>query len=182
MPYLNTIPSEKAEYVFEPGGRTRPGGSRYLHILCRILSLPLVDKFDTVSNLLRNRLQVPETTVFSPGFKCLVGNLYCGKNVALHDTFFVDYAPVFLADNVSFSFRNMIITSTHDLNKFERVICRPIIIEKNVWVTSNVTILSGVRIGENSVIGAGSVVTNDIPACVLAAGNPCRPIKVLHRE
>ena len=47
----------------------------------------------------------------------------------------------------------------------------------NVWITTNVTILPGVTIGENTIIGAGSVVTRDIPANVYAAGNPCRVIK-----
>ena len=51
------------------------------------------------------------------------------------------------------------------------------VIGDNVWITSNVTILPGVCIGSNTVIGAGSVVTNDIPSGVFAAGNPCKVIK-----
>lgn len=46
-----------------------------------------------------------------------------------------------------------------------------------MWVTTNVTILPGVTIGSNTIIGAGSVVTKDIPSGVFAAGNPCRVIK-----
>lgn len=56
---------------------------------------------------------------------------------------------------------------------------KPIIIKKNVWIGANVLILKGVTIGENSLIGAGSVVTKDIPANAVAAGNPCRVIKFL---
>jgi len=54
---------------------------------------------------------------------------------------------------------------------------KPIIIHDNVWLGLNVIILKGVTIGENSVIGAGSVVTKDIPEGVIAAGNPCRVLK-----
>ena len=56
---------------------------------------------------------------------------------------------------------------------------KEIIIERNVWIGLNSVILKGVRIGENSVIGACSVVTKDIPSNVIAAGNPCRIIKYL---
>lgn len=56
---------------------------------------------------------------------------------------------------------------------------RPVIIENNVWIGEGVKILKGVTIGENSVIGAGSVVTKRIPANVVAAGNPCKVIKII---
>jgi len=54
------------------------------------------------------------------------------------------------------------------------------VIGKNVWITHGCIILGGISIGDNSVIGAGSVVVNDIPPNVLAAGNPCRVIKELN--
>ena len=53
----------------------------------------------------------------------------------------------------------------------------PIYIGKNVWIGSNAAILPGVSIGDNTVIGAGSVVTRDIPANVVAVGNPCRVLR-----
>lgn len=77
----------------------------------------------------------------------------------------------------AFSYKNRIITSTHDYVDFSTVIAKPVVIGDNVWVTSNVTILPGVTIGSNTVIGAGSVVTKDIPSGVFAAGNPCKVIK-----
>ncbi|MBN2820712.1 MAG: hypothetical protein JXP36_17190 [Bacteroidales bacterium] len=53
----------------------------------------------------------------------------------------------------------------------------PVVIEDNVWLGMNVTVLKGVTIGKNSVIGANSLVTKDIPANVIAAGNPCKVIR-----
>ena len=63
---------------------------------------------------------------------------------------------------------------THDL-----VLPGEIVIGENVWIGGNVTIISGVHIGDNSVIGAGSVVTKDIPSNTVAVGNPARVIKKL---
>jgi maltose O-acetyltransferase len=110
------------------------------------------------------------------GFRCLYGNIY-GKNVVLGDTFFVDYAPIYLGDNCRFSFDNIVITSIHDRKDFLRVFAKPIHIGKNTWITSRCVILSGVHIGDNCVIGAGSVVTTDIPDNCFAAGNPAKVIK-----
>lgn len=75
-----------------------------------------------------------------------------------------------------------ILTGSHDYTKFgeERqrtLIPKPVIIGRGVWIASFAIILPGVTIGDYSVIGAGSVVTHNIPPYVLAAGNPCRIIK-----
>lgn len=58
----------------------------------------------------------------------------------------------------------------------------PVTICDNVWIGGSVVILGGVTIGENSIIGAGSVVTHDIPANVIAAGNPCRVLREISEE
>lgn len=58
----------------------------------------------------------------------------------------------------------------------------PVVIEDHVWIGANVVILPGVTIGENSVIGAGSVVTHDIPANTVAFGSPCRPVRAITEE
>ena len=56
-------------------------------------------------------------------------------------------------------------------------LCKPITLGDNVWLGGNVTILPGVTIGEGTVIGAGSVVARDIPAGVVAVGNPCKVLR-----
>lgn len=57
------------------------------------------------------------------------------------------------------------------------MLCRPITIEDNVWIGAGVHIMGRVTVGKNSIIGAGSVVTKDIPANVIAAGIPCKIIR-----
>ena len=82
---------------------------------------------------------------------------------------------VFIGPNVS------IYTPAHPLLAEERNTGyeqgKPVKIGDNVWIGGSVTILGGVTIGEGAVIGAGSVVTRDIPAGVIAVGNPCRPLR-----
>ena len=102
-----------------------------------------------------------------------------GENVGLADTYILAFAPIKIGTNTSFSYRNMLITSTHDVNEFSTVIAKPIIIGDNCWITTNVTILPGVTIGNNTIIGAGSVVVENIPANVFAAGNPCKVIRTI---
>ena len=58
----------------------------------------------------------------------------------------------------------------------------PVVIGSNTWIGYNVIILPGVHIGDNSIIGAGSVVTKSIPAGVMAAGNPCVVKKIIDKE
>lgn len=75
----------------------------------------------------------------------------------------------------------------HPVNPYDRAEGAPdldsqtgdIIIRKNAWIGTGVTVLPGVTIGENSIIGTGSIVTQDIPPNVIAAGNPARPVRSL---
>ena len=60
--------------------------------------------------------------------------------------------------------------------------CAPVVIEDNVWLGANVTVLKGVRIGRDTVVAAGSIVTKDLPEGVLAAGTPAKVIKVLKEK
>lgn len=113
---------------------------------------------------------------FVPGFRFLYGNIYA-RNCHLCDTFFVDYAPIYIGENTKFSFDNIIITSSHEKNDFTRVYAKPVYIGRNVWITSRCVILGGVKIGNNSIIAAGSVVSKDIPSNCIAAGNPAKVVK-----
>jgi acetyltransferase-like isoleucine patch superfamily enzyme len=73
-----------------------------------------------------------------------------------------------------------IISANHDFKQRENHIKdKPVIIEENVWIGANAVILPGVKIGKNSIVGAGSIVTKDVEENVIVAGNPARIIKRL---
>lgn len=163
--------------VYKLGGITRPSNSRYVRLLLILNRLAWVRNLPFIRKSIYKAFKFPTSVSFNEGFYCSAPNVFIGKNVGLSDTYLLAYAPITIGEGCSFSFRNMLITSTHDVSDFSTVIARPITIGKNVWITTNVTILPGVTIGDGSIIGAGSVVTHDIPSGVLAAGNPCRVIK-----
>lgn len=115
---------------------------------------------------------------------------YCdyGTNITLGDKVFfnfncvvLDVAPVRIGSRTLFGPAVQIYAATHPLSAAERgtglELGRPVEIGDDVWVGGGAIICPGVKVGARSVIGAGSVVTRDIPADVFAAGNPCRVIR-----
>lgn len=126
-------------------------------------------------------------TIHSP-FRCDFGfNIRIGDNfVGNFNLSILDEAEVTIGDNVMIGPNCSLITITHALTAAQRnagvMAARPITIGNNVWIAANVVVLPGVEIGEGAVIGAGSVVTKSIPANMLAAGNPCRPLRPVTDE
>jgi acetyltransferase-like isoleucine patch superfamily enzyme len=102
-------------------------------------------------------------------------NVFINQNCTMYDLGGIDIGDdVMIGPNVS------IITSSHPVEPSRRraaVIAKPIVIERGVWIAANVTIIGGVRVGENSVVAAGSVVTRDVPPNTLVGGNPARIIR-----
>ncbi|CAM4100114.1 DapH/DapD/GlmU-related protein [Zobellia roscoffensis] len=168
---------EEDKIIFKIGGRKRPGFGSIKRKLLYLNKVPVVREIQFLRKWILKTYEIPLSTTINKDFYCSAPNLNLGTHVGLADTFILAYAPVSIGKNCSFSFRNMIMTSSHDLNNFSTVIAKPVFIGDNVWITSNVTILGGVTIGSNTIIGTGSVVTRDIPAGVFAAGNPCKVIK-----
>ncbi len=123
-----------------------------------------------------------------PPFYCDYGsNITLGADFyANTDCIFLDVAPITIGDNVMFGPRVSLYTASHPIDSVIRSngveFAKPIVIEDNVWLGGNVVVNPGVTIHENVIIGSGSVVTKDIEANVIAAGNPCRVIRKITGE
>ncbi len=95
----------------------------------------------------------------------------------------LDEAPITIGDNVFIAPNVSFYTAGHPSDVERRnewlEYAWPITVGNNVWICGGVTITPGVTIGDNSIIAAGSVVTNDIPSNVIAGGNPCRVIRTI---
>ena len=102
--------------------------------------------------------------------------VYANFNLTL-----VDDGDIFVGDNVMFAPNVTVISATHPihpgLRRKQAQYNLPVAIRDNVWIGAGALILPGITIGENSVIGAGSVVTKDVPANVVAVGDPCRVLR-----
>lgn len=109
-------------------------------------------------------------------------NVHLGKSVyANFNLTLVDDGPIHIGDNVMFGPGVIITTGGHPILPELRIRSAqfnlPVRIGNNVWVGSGVQILPGVTIGDNTVVGAGSVVSRDLPAYVVAVGVPCRAVR-----
>lgn len=138
------------------------------------------------SSLLRELLpNAGEGLWLQPPFYCDYGyNIKLGEKVFFNfNCVVLDVTLVTIGSRTLFGPNVQVYTATHPMNHKERAagleFAKPITIGEDVWIGGSVVICPGVTIGDRSVIGAGSVVTKDIPADVFAAGNPCKVIRSL---
>ena len=123
-----------------------------------------------------------------PPFYCEYGtHISTGKNFfANYNCVMIDVAEIKIGDNCMFGPNVSLYTATHPIHPATRnsgyEAGKSITIGDNVWIGGSVTIVPGVHIGSDVVIGAGSVVTSDIPDMVVAAGNPCKVIRIITEE
>lgn len=123
-----------------------------------------------------------------PDFRCEFG-----KNIIIEDNVYINFgcvildcAEVVIGANSLLGPNIGIYPVNHAIDAMERInggcIGKPIHIGKNVWLGGDVKILAGVTIGDNTIIGTGSVVTKDIPDNVIAVGNPCKVLRQITEE
>lgn len=105
--------------------------------------------------------------------------LIIGNNVGMSGTVIACFKKITIGNNVRIGANCFIFDGDFHLNDKRVMPPKEVKIEDNVWLGMNVTILKGVTIGENSIIGAGSIVSQSIPSNVIAAGNPCKIIRQL---
>ena len=122
-----------------------------------------------------------------PPFYCDYGsNIHLGERVYFNfNCVVLDVCEVKIGDYTFFGPAVQIYTATHPMNarlRRTQEFGRPIQIGSDVWVGGGAIVCPGVTIGSKTVIGAGSVVTKDVPAGVFAAGNPCRVIREIKEE
>lgn len=125
--------------------------------------------------------------VVMPGFFCDYGvNIHLGRRAFVNaNCVFLDCAEIRIGDNFQCGPGVQLLTPEHPLDAVQRRSLetgRPIVIGDDVWIGGGAIVLAGVRIGDRSVVGAGAVVTKDVPSDVVVVGNPARVVKRLLPE
>ncbi|MDA7915793.1 sugar O-acetyltransferase [Verrucomicrobia bacterium] len=156
--------------------------------LCQLLTATHEDQNEKRRQLLTKLFGRETDAWIQPPFFCDYGtNIVLGQNVFFNfNCVVLDVAQVTIGDNVLFGPAVQIYTASHPISAAERrkllESAKPISIGSDVWVGGGAIICPGVSIGDRTVIGAGSVVTHDLPSDVLAVGNPARVIRELSPE
>ena len=118
---------------------------------------------------------------------CGLTNIHVGKNVVINfNCTFVDDGEIFIGDDCMIGPGCNIATSVHpispQLRRHKLQYNKPVHIGNNVWFGAGVTVLPGITVGNNAIVGAGSVVTKNVPANAIVAGNPARLIRMINEE
>ena len=139
--------------------------------------------WDERDALLRETLRhVGEGVIVRPPFYCEYGNLGIGDRTFVNvGAIVLDVAPVTIGSACQIAPRVQLLTATHPIDPEPRRLgweyAEPITIADNVWLGGGVIVCPGVTIGQDTVVGAGAVVTKDLPAGVIAAGVPARIVR-----
>ena len=127
-------------------------------------------------------------TFIEPSFRCDYGfNIHThGLTVINYNCVILDTSPVHIGENTFIGPGACLACAGHAIDAKQRATgvgtSAPINIGRDVWLGANVTICGGVKVGEGNIIGAGSVVTKNIPAGVIAVGNPCKVLRPITEE
>lgn len=164
--YPNVMFGKKISFIGFPKFRNLPGGKILVGDSCSFLSTPK-------SNMIGINRPCIITT------QSTNATVIIGKNCGFSGTVIGAFIRIELRNNVRCGANTLITDSDWHLDDPRAGKPAKVLIEENVWLGEGVKVLKGVTIGKNSVIGAGSVVTKNIPANVVAAGNPCEVIREL---
>ena len=171
--------------LYDPNDPELVAGRQRARSLCRALtgssSSAQASRRETLTQLLARG---GDTVGIEPPFYCDYGfNIELGEHVYFNfNCVILDVCPVVIGNYTFFGPAVQIYTATHSFSaelRRQGESGKPVTIGSDVWVGGGAIILPGVRIGSRTVIGAGSVVTRDVPDDVLAVGNPCQVIRRL---
>lgn len=143
-------------------------------------TMPYTEEYDALvkelfmGNIGENSRVMPPVTVVR-------GNsVKIGKNVVvMNNALFMASGGITIEDNVLVAANAQLISNNHDLYDHAVLTCKPVHLKRNCWIGAGATILPGVTVGENAVVGAGAVVTKDVEANTVVGGNPAKLIKRL---
>lgn len=118
--------------------------------------------------------------VMSPVVAVHPEKVIIGKNVhVMNNVLFMAAGGITIDDEARVAANVQLISNNHDVHDRDILLCKPVHLKRNCWIGAGASILPGVTIGENAIVGAASVVTKDVPDNAIVVGNPARVIKMI---
>lgn len=182
--FIRILYSSLLSYVFLWISGVRLGRGLLFDGVIRVVNHPKMS-FVVIGNSCRFNSS-SRSNLIGINHKCIISThlegskILIGDNCGFSGTVIASFISILIGNNVRCGANSVITDSDWHIDDPRVGRPRPVVIKNNVWLGYNVVVLKGVTIGENSIIGACSVVVSDIPANVIAAGNPCKIIKRLN--
>jgi acetyltransferase-like isoleucine patch superfamily enzyme len=138
------------------------------------------ERLRELENELFNGFQGEGSFITPPMYIDCASQVHIGKNVYInHNLTMMSLGNIFIDDGVMIGPGTSLLTVNHEPKNIRVVMAKPIHIKKNAWIGGDVRILPGVTIGENAIVGTGSIVTKDVPDNTIVVGVPAKIIKTI---
>lgn len=172
---------EKRIDLRKPEENNPAEGARCMELCYKInQTMPMSDEYQKLVKELFCG-QIGDNSRVMPGMVVVRGNsVKIGNNVVvMYNCLMMGAGGITIDDDVRVAANVQLISNNHDLKDRDILVCKPVHLKRNCWIGAGASILPGVTIGVNAVVGAASVVTKDVPDNAVVAGNPARIIKMI---
>lgn len=146
-------------------------------------TMPMSEEYSSILKELFGENIGEGSMIAAPLNGACVSSIKIGKNVFINSNLLaMARGGITIEDNVMIAANVQLISNNHDPYDLHVLLCKPVLIKESAWIGAGATILPGVSVGRHAVVGAGSVVTKDVPDYAIAVGNPARVVKMLDKE
>ena len=146
-------------------------------------TMPFTEEYGNILKELFGENLGEGSSIAPPVSGACIGSVKIGKNVFINSNLLaMARGGITIEDHVRIAANVQLISNNHDPYDLEILTCKPVLIKEAAWIGAGATILPGVCVGCHAIVGAGSVVTKDVPDYAVAVGNPAKVIRMLDPE
>ena len=146
-------------------------------------TMPNTDEYNNLLKELFGENIGENSTVMAPIAGAAFDRVKIGDNVFINsNSLLMARGGITIEDDVMIAANVQLLSNNHDEYDRQVLTCKPIHIKKGAWIGAGASILPGVTIGENAIVGAGAIVTKDVGDCEVAVGIPARVVKTLDKD
>ena len=146
-------------------------------------TMPFTDEYNALLKELFGNNLGEDSFVAAPINGSCISSMKIGKHVFINSNLLaMARGGITIEDEVQIAANVQLISNNHDEYDRQVLTCKPVRIKKGAWIGAGASILPGVCVGKHAIVGAGSVVTKDVPDYAVSVGNPAKVIKMLDQE